>query len=118
VGAVVLAEGRQIEIEHLPEAVRRALDQSAAARGGGDAARREEIIALLHAYQGNISAAVGRPFGACFTRRIGDGAGDQRTRMLALSLQGLRTFDWVRATWTSTILWTGRPSRRVFEMKR
>jgi transcriptional regulator of acetoin/glycerol metabolism len=54
--AVVLAEGGPIDLEHLPEAVRRALDGPAAARESEDAARREQILALLAAHRGNVTA--------------------------------------------------------------
>ena len=41
-----------MEVEHLPEAVQRALEGPAAE----DAARREELVALLREHGGNISA--------------------------------------------------------------
>ncbi|MGZ6123685.1 MAG: sigma 54-interacting transcriptional regulator, partial [Myxococcales bacterium] len=60
VGAALLAKGGQVEVEHLPEAVR----ASAAAPlpapppvDGRDAARREELIGLLREHGGNVSAA-------------------------------------------------------------
>lgn len=54
--AVVLAEGGPIELEHLPEPVQRALDGPAAVRESENAARREEILALLGAHRGNVTA--------------------------------------------------------------
>jgi transcriptional regulator with AAA-type ATPase domain len=55
--AVVLArDGGQIEVDHLPEAVQRALAGPAADQAIEDAARREELVALLREHGGNVTA--------------------------------------------------------------
>src|SRR5262249_31546947 len=54
-GAVVLAEGGPIELEHLPAVVQRVL-VGPAARDSEEGARQEQILALLREHRGNIAA--------------------------------------------------------------
>jgi hypothetical protein len=67
-GAAVLAAGGQVEVEHLPEAVRASgAAPPPAAADGPDAARREELIGLLQRHSGNVTA-VARALGKARTQ--------------------------------------------------
>ncbi len=68
-GALVLAAGGQVEVEHLPDPVRASADlpPPAPPAGGPDAARREELIALLRDHRGNVTA-VARSLGKARTQ--------------------------------------------------
>lgn len=54
--AVALSGGGVIQVEHLPEPVRRALEAPAAADAAEDQARKEELAALLREHGGNVTA--------------------------------------------------------------
>jgi len=54
--ALVLAGSGPVELEHLPEAVQRSLGGMAAVRESEDAERREQILALMRAHGGNVTA--------------------------------------------------------------
>jgi len=57
--AVALSEGREIRLEHLPEAIRDYNPPGTEALDASDSALREQLIALLRQASGNV-AAVGR----------------------------------------------------------
>ena len=54
--AAALAEGGQVQAEHLPEAVQRSLGTPGAQREAEEEARREELVALLQEHGGNVTA--------------------------------------------------------------
>jgi transcriptional regulator of acetoin/glycerol metabolism len=54
--ALVLAEDGKIDLHHLPEPVRRALDDDAAAKHEEDEARKVELVSLLREHGGNVTA--------------------------------------------------------------
>jgi transcriptional regulator with AAA-type ATPase domain len=53
--ALVLAAGHRVEVAHLPEPVRRALDDEASAKHDEDEARGAELLALLREHAGNVT---------------------------------------------------------------
>ena len=70
--AAVLAEGGQVELDHLPEAVRAAPKAAQApapaeSHEGPDAQRREEILKLMQEHGGNVTA-VARAMGKARTQ--------------------------------------------------
>ena len=67
-GALVLAAGGRVELEHLPDPVRAAAESKPPpATEGPDAARRDELIALLRDHRGNVTA-VARSLGKARTQ--------------------------------------------------
>lgn len=54
--AVALAQGGQVQVEHLPEALQRSLEAPGAQREAEDEARREELVGLLKEHGGNVTA--------------------------------------------------------------
>jgi transcriptional regulator of acetoin/glycerol metabolism len=56
VTATALAPGDVIELEHLPEAIRDAPPDAGPELDAADAARREQLVALLGEHRGNVSA--------------------------------------------------------------
>jgi transcriptional regulator of acetoin/glycerol metabolism len=54
--ALVLAEDGKIDVDHLPEAVRCALDDAVAAKREEDEARKADLVSLLREHGGNVTA--------------------------------------------------------------
>lgn len=54
--AVALSGGGVIQVEHLPEAIRRALEAPADADAAEEQARKEQLAALLREHGGNVTA--------------------------------------------------------------
>src|SRR5262249_37665270 len=55
--AVVLAEGKEIRLEHLPEAVRASAAPASSALRPEDRALRERLVEILRETGGNVTAA-------------------------------------------------------------